>query len=300
MRIATFNLQSLRLRLREGRPVLDGADDGDAPRPTALARADPEQTARVVRAAEADVLALQEVFDRDALDFFHDAFLLPAGVPPYPHRVCLPGNDGRGLNVALLSRPEPRTVTSHAAMTGADFGLTDLPPDLRDRPLFRRDCLAVEFDAVTLFICHFKAPWPDAARAEAVRDAEARAVRRIVETRFPDPAGARWIVLGDLNDPARAGGPSTGLAPLAGDFAADLTERLPPGAGWTYEVPETGLHSSPDRILVSPRLAADYPDVVPGIIRSGMAIHDGHGQADGPAPPHASDHALLFADFPGL
>jgi hypothetical protein len=29
---------------------------------------------------------------------------------------------------------------------------------LRDHPLLRRDCLQVEFDTFTLFVCHFKAP----------------------------------------------------------------------------------------------------------------------------------------------
>ena len=87
MRIATFNLQNLRLRTRDGRSVLDGAADQDRPemlRPNDLARADRVETARVIASAQADLVALQEVFDLAALDFFHDRFLLDAGSPLYP------------------------------------------------------------------------------------------------------------------------------------------------------------------------------------------------------------------------
>ena len=161
MRIATFNLQNLRLRSRGGRRVLDGAADQDRPekpRPTDLAWADRLETAKVIKRAGADVLALQEVFDLAALDFFHDRFLLAAGGPTYPHRFCLGGNYGRGLNVAALSRRRPLEVKSHAKLTGAELGLQDLPQGLRDQPIFRRDCLELRFDTVSLFVCHFKTP----------------------------------------------------------------------------------------------------------------------------------------------
>ncbi|MDU8913492.1 endonuclease/exonuclease/phosphatase family protein [Aestuariicoccus sp. MJ-SS9] len=298
MRIATFNLQNLRLRQRDGRRVLEGAVDQDVPGAaptTARDIADRRRTAEVIRDAQADIVALQEVFDAASLDFFHDRFLTEVGAPAYPHRYCLPGNDGRGLNVAALSRRRPVSVTSHAALTGAELGLTDLPPDLRDRRLFRRDCLALDFAAFAIFICHFKAPYPDEAKAHAVREAEARGVRRIVETHFAAPETARWIVLGDFNEPAGAGGAApSALAPLTEGFAVDLLDRLTPGEDWTYEVFDTHRHSRPDRLLISPRLARDFPRVRPKIIRSGMT------RAAAGMHPHASDHALVYADFPGL
>lgn len=303
MRVATFNLQNLRLRSRDGRLVLDGAADQDMPavgRSLALDIADRRQTAQVIKAAGADVVALQEVFDLAALDHFHDSFLLPAGSPAYPHRYCRPGNDGRGLNVAALCRVRPVDIVSHAALTGNDLGLSDLPSDLRDHRLFRRDCLQLDFETVSLFICHFKAPYPDAAKAHTVRQAEARAVRRIVESRFERPDQERWVILGDFNEPARPGGAAaSALAPFRDAFAVDLLDRLAPGADWTYEVPGTHLLSRPDRIFVSPRLAREFPQARPRIIRSGM-----HGISPGPDGqefrPHASDHALVYADFPGL
>lgn len=308
MRIATFNLQNLRLRTRDGRPVLDGAADQDQPgivRPTDLAHADRIETARVIAGAWADIIALQEVFDLATLEFFHDEFLVAAGFPPYPHRYCHPGNDGRGQNVAAMSRKPCISAKSHAELIGADLGLTDLPDDLRDHPIFRRDCLELEFDAVTLFVCHFKAPYPDVAKAHVVREAEARAVRKIIEARFAEPQSERWIILGDLNQPARLDETSrSALDPLKSGFAVDLMDRLTPGKDWTHEVPDTHVHSRPDRILVSPRLANEYPEVRPQIIRSGMepVPHiPPNGPPAGPGSgPHASDHALVYADFSGL
>jgi endonuclease/exonuclease/phosphatase family metal-dependent hydrolase len=308
MRIATFNLQNLRLRTHDGIARLDGAADQDHPgtsRPAELARADRVETARIIASAHADVVALQEVFDLAALDFFHDRFLADSEAPEYPHRYCLKGNDGRGLNVAALTRRRPIQIRSHAGLTGDDLGLTDLPADLRENPIFRRDCLELEFVTVTIFVCHFKAPYPDTAKARVIREAEARAVRKIVEKRFACPEQEAWIVLGDFNEPARGDERSrSALEPLKSGFAVDLLDRLPPGTDWTYELPDAHLRSRPDRIFVSPKLSAAYPDVRPRIIRSGMEAwpHDPGGQRPYGAggEPRASDHALVYADFPGL
>ncbi len=273
-------------------------------RDRSLSRADRLETAKVIVQAQADVVALQEVFDLAALNFFHDQFLLQAGARSYSQRFCSKGNDGRGLNVAALSRRKCINVRSHANVTGADLGLSDLPPELRDHPIFRRDCLELGIGAVTLFVCHFKAPYPDLAKAHAVREAEARAVRKIVEARFQDPRRERWIILGDFNEPARSDNFSvSALEQLKSGFALDLLDRLAPGTDWTYEVPGTSQHSRPDRILVSPWLAQEFPDSRPRIIRSGMEMlqNSSGDQTKGIlAEPHASDHALVFVDFPGL
>ena len=85
-------------------------------------------TAAVLRDVNADVVALQEVFDRESLDHFHDRFLLPTGTAPYPYRICLPGNDGRGNDVAVLSRIAPDAVESHVAVTPRELGIMVVPP----------------------------------------------------------------------------------------------------------------------------------------------------------------------------
>lgn len=307
MRIATFNLQNLRLRRRQGRLVLDGAVDrdfDDRQRTIEQDIADRELTAKVIAATKAQVIALQEVFDAETLEFFCSEFLVPAGSLAYPTRICLPGNDGRGLDVAVLSELKPLEVKSHAHLTGADCGLDDLPDDLRNHPLLRRDCLQLDFETFTLFVCHFKAPYPDADKAFVVREAEARAVRKIVEARFSEPETERWIIVGDFNEPTLgdARGPSA-LWPLRKGFAEGLLDRLTPGTDWTFEVPDTHERSRPDRILISPRLALEYPDAVPQIVRSGMGL-SGADAAEtekiASSSSHASDHALVYVDFPGL
>ena len=166
MRIATFNVQNMRLRRdRRGHATLDGARDADVPEDTgadaaALDPVDRRLTAAVLARADADIVALQEVFDQATLDHFHDRYLLPAGAAPYPARHCLPGNDGRGLDVAVISRRPLGAVTSHAGATPRSLGIT--PPDGidPDRRVFRRDSLVVETGALTCSSCTSRPPTP--------------------------------------------------------------------------------------------------------------------------------------------
>lgn len=299
MRIATFNLQNLRLRHPEGGDRLDGARDGDEEEDAALDPLDRRLTAGVIRDLRADVVALQEVFDAETLDHFHDRVLGPAGVAPYPFRLCLPGNDGRGLDVAVMSRVPLGEVASHAELTAADLGLEG---EDAAQPVFRRDCLMVEVGALTLFVCHFKAPWPDAAAAWGIRRREAEAVRRIVAARRPG-SDALWLIAGDLNDPASPGDPGRAIAPLQAPFAIDLTLRMPPGERWTLHDPGSGERFLPDAFLASPALASRWPDAVPEVIREGLSREAGPGPrlaGVGEHRPHASDHAALVVEFPGL
>lgn len=312
MRIASFNVQNLRLRQQEDGPArLDGARDGDIAADSttgarAFDRADRRLTAAVLHDMNADVVALQEVHDRETLDHFHDRYLVRTGMTPYPHRICLPGNDAMGRNLAVLSRIEPASIISHTGVHPTDLGLE--PPDgvSPDRPLFCRDCLIVEIGRLTLFLSHFKAPYPDADATLPIRRLEAMGVRRLIERRFPDPAAELWLVLGDLNEPsARLPLDRLGIAPLLGGFAIDLLERRPKGQRWSYREPSRGTYSRPDALLASPALAAGWPDAYPRLVREGMGteadLYPGprlHGV--GEHRPHASDHAALMIDFDGL
>ncbi|MCC6303697.1 MAG: endonuclease/exonuclease/phosphatase family protein [Rhodobacteraceae bacterium] len=319
MRLLTLNVQNLRLRRdAAGRPRLDGARDGDAGEGEgALDLADRRLTAGLVAGAAADVVCLQEVFDRATLDFFADHFLAPAGATGYRHRVCREGNDGRGRNLALLSRLALARVASHAAATPAGLGLVPPPGLHADRPLFRRDCLVAEAGGLVLFAVHLKAPWPDPARARAVRRLEAEAVRRLVERRFADPAQGLWLILGDLNESAGAGeegagaggeGEGPAVAPLLPPFAVDLLGRLPRRERWTFHLAGEegeGGYGCPDGLLASPALARRYPAAVPEVLRMGLARaarrHAGPRLAGvGEERPHASDHAGVAISFPGL
>lgn len=307
MRIVTFNVQNLRLRSGPDGLRLDGARDADDPADAgaaaaALDPADRRLTAAVLAQADADVVVLQEVFDRATLDFFHDRYLLPAGLRPYAHRVALKGNDGHGRNLALLSRrPLPR-VDSHAGLTPGDLGLRAPPGTDPALPVFRRDLLAVTFGPLTLYALHLKAPWPDPAQAETVRRQEAEAARRLITARFAAPAAAWWLVLGDLNEPLD-GGTDRAAAPLLPPFSVDLLDRLPAANRWTYAMPGEGRRARPDALLASPALAAAFPAARPQVLRAGLGRESGGTDAlpgTGWHRPHASDHAALLIDLPGL
>ena len=309
MRIASFNVQNMRLRRDDGRVQMDGARDLDVPDDTGpeAAGLDPLDrwlTAAVLRDIDADVVALQEVFDRETLDHFHEHYLLGVGMRPYPTRICVPGNDGRGLDLALLSRHPVEDLRSHADLTPRDLGLTETAAP--DRPLFRRDCLMATVGRLTLVICHFKAPYPDADRTWPIRRLEALGVRRLIERRFAGVPDAWWLLLGDLNEP---GGVSDArelaIAPLLDPFSVDLIQRLTASERWTFFERDSGRHSQPDVLLASPALARDWPKASPHLVREGMGRET---QADaeprlrgvGHHRPHASDHAAVVVDFDGL
>lgn len=310
MRIATFNVQNMRLRHSKAGVLLSGARDRDGPaRESAVAKAsdviDRQLTADLLREADADIVAMQEVFDRETLDYFHDRILRPSGCAPYPHRVCLPGNDGRGYDVALMSRVDLDDVKSHATLTAKDLGLDAQTGGDTGEPVFRRDCLSARAGDLTLFVCHFKAPWPDAEVAWTTRRLEALAVCRLIERMFPDPAAALWMILGDINEPQHEARKERASAPLIDDFAIDLVTRLPEERRWSYHMQDSSIYSRPDALLASPALARRFPNAKPVYLRQGLGYEAARFSGErlpsvGYHRPHASDHAAVVIDFDGL
>ncbi|MCC5986857.1 MAG: endonuclease/exonuclease/phosphatase family protein [Pararhodobacter sp.] len=319
MRIVSFNVQNLRLRRPGGRARLDGARDHDMPEDAtpearALDLADRRLTAKVLARADADVVCLQEVFDRATLDFFHDHLLRHEGVAPFPYRLCLPGNDGGGRNLAVMSRHPLQDVASHAHLMPADLGLAGHPGARQGRPVFCRDCLMLRVAGLELVLCHFKAPaeggddraGPDPVWAQ--RRLEALAVRRLIEARLgarPAAASAQWLVLGDLNEPLARGGQERAITPLLPPFSVDLVARMEEGERWTWVTPDGIEYARPDAMLASKALAARFPAAVPFALREGLAgevARYGGPRLDGVGAhrPHASDHAALAIDLPGL
>lgn len=311
MRIATFNVQNLRLRLEDGVSRLDGARDNDlredlGRQATALDPIDRRLTAAVLTEANADLVCLQEVFDQEALDYFHDAVLVPSGARSYPHRICIHGNDGRGMNVAVMSRLPFESVISHAAETPDSLGIDRIPSVGRHDRIFRRDCLEVGVGELCTFMSHFKAPYPDPAAAWSVRRLESVAVRRLIERRFENPSTALWLIVGDLNEPPSTEYPGgCAIAPLLEGFSVDLLLRLPHAERWSYHQLRSDLYSRPDALLASPALASQWPGSCPRILRAGLDLrarryHGAHFEGVGIHRPHASDHAAIVIDFPGL
>jgi endonuclease/exonuclease/phosphatase family metal-dependent hydrolase len=223
-----------------------------------------------IEALDADVLALQEVENLDALRRFNRDLL----GRPYPHEVLIEGNDPRFIDVAVVSRLPVADITSHRF---------EVHPDQPTMPVFGRDLLELHVltesrrrRLLTLFVTHLKSqfvpfddPDPEATAAanDQLRTRQAETIARVVAARTrPD---TRYAILGDLNDAPDA----VTLAPMVAalglvDGLADVVESRPPppatpdnspaGPRWTHR---HSIANAPDsfelfdQIWLSPALA---------------------------------------------
>ncbi len=190
------------------------AHEDDARQMTALAIAD----------CHADIVCLQEVESLQALERFEEDYLTPTTGLAYPQKICIEGNDTRGIDVALMAKGATRdgekiellSAKSHHDVRFGEMGV--LTQELikqgvnKNERVFRRDCLEVDLriggKRLTVFVCHFKSMGSSKAGMDGrlytmpVRMAEARCVRQIIEQKFGTErvANMRWLVCGDLND----------------------------------------------------------------------------------------------------
>ncbi len=376
IRIATFNVENLfsRLAFADDMPADDrliGNYTFDDPGELKLARRiveaaasdDKRQlTALALHAARADVVCLQEVDNKDALEVFYQRYLKRLIEPAvaaekralrqatlrraqpldegalhaidqrhyYDWRVVSEGNDGRGIDVAVMSKI-PVSIRTHAHRTFHELGVwTDELRGYRDRAggrerrlnpnerVFMRDCLEIDIRLngrpLTIYTCHFKSMHPGRDTTRLYRRAEALAVRRIIEERFGRRADeANWIIAGDLNDYVEIDGLPVvddngrlvpgALDPLIADgFCDNVVRRRAPEDRWTsYHGPED-QYAQLDFLLLSPALAAANPDMVPEIIRMGQphraVRHQGvRFPRVGWDRPKASDHCPVVCDI---
>jgi len=240
LRLATFNVENLmnrfdfsgfRNELNQDRvlalyAIKDEAEYRALESARAVAHTDDTRqlTALAIAATRSDILCLQEVDNIEALKAFEYGYLFKMIGSGYREKYLATGNDGRGIDVAVMTRPETADgeriefvrMTSHAHVTFGDFGLHNaelaaLGIEAHER-IFRRDCLELDFRIggrpMTLYSVHFKSmgsPRNGMTGREAtmpIRMAEAAAVRRIIEDRFGKDHAANklWAICGDLND----------------------------------------------------------------------------------------------------
>ncbi|MEM9105682.1 MAG: endonuclease/exonuclease/phosphatase family protein [Pseudomonadota bacterium] len=364
LRIATFNVENLmnrfdfsgfRNELRQDRSVKlykirSEAEYRLVEQARTIAHTDDTRqlTALAVAQAGADILCLQEVDNLEALKAFEYGYLFKMIGRGYRHVHMTEGNDSRGIDVAMMIRDQTRDgqeieflgMQSHAGLTYEALDLfddaiaeTNLPQDR----IFKRDCLEIDVKVggrrLTLYVTHFKSMGSprngmDGRTATmAVRSAEAKAVRRIIENRFGSgkTGSKRWIICGDLNDYQerliitgdRFSGygfehrPETGSAVdvfTADGFAENVVMRRPQDDRWTlYHTrgPEERHLCQLDYLLLSPALAKRNAKQVPDIIRAGQPFRTlfppGHDVQRYPRTgwdrPKASDHCPVVMDL---
>lgn len=235
---------------------------------------EPEKRAvrAVIRALGADVLVLQEMGDQPYLDELRRDLKSEGCEYPYAALASAGDVDRR---VALLSRRPLKAVKTHTDLQFAYLG---------GRETVKRGLLeatiATADGELTIFALHLKSRLTERAEdplSAVRRGAEATAIRDRILQRFPNPAEARFVVLGDCND-SRS---SRALAALQKRGKTEIARLLPAfdsrGEAWTHAFRKEESYSRVDHILVSPGLV--------GAIEGGAAkIYDG------PQVREASDH----------
>jgi endonuclease/exonuclease/phosphatase family metal-dependent hydrolase len=245
----------------------------DYPKPEA------EKTALrgVIRALDADVLALQEIGSAAALEELRRD--LGAEGLEYPFSALLEAED-RERQVALLSRRPFLAVRRHP-----DLRFPYLGGEERVKRGLLEAVVATPAGDLTVFVVHLKSRLTERADdpgAAIRRVSEAAAVRACIRERFPDPAAGQFVVLGDFNDGAH----SATLRRLAWSGKTPLARPLPladsRGESWTEYYRRGDAYAELDEILVSARLA-------PAVRTGGGRIYDGPGVGT------ASDHRPVLA-----
>lgn len=148
--------------------------------------------AEVIKTIDADVLGLQEVESRGVLRRFRNGLLrgLRYGSP-----VLYEGNDRRGIDVAVLTRFPVGPVTSFRHL---DFVRENGTPARFSRDLLRvRVCPRTDF-WFDLYVVHFKSGTGEENRVK--REAEAKAVREILDRELESDREYPFLIVGDFND----------------------------------------------------------------------------------------------------
>jgi endonuclease/exonuclease/phosphatase family metal-dependent hydrolase len=251
-------------------------------------------TAQVVRDINADVISVVECEGRAALLQFSQKLLPGVNGTPYAEAMLVDGNDTRGIDVGLMTKPDYKIgwMRSHVDDLGPTGG-----------HVFSRDC--PEFGiwtpsghTVWVLVNHFKSQgYGNKDASDARRWIQAETVRTIYERLKKE--GAEYIaVQGDFNDSPDA----DTLAPLLRDTDLRDVSQHPKfddgGRPGTYK--DAHANNKLDYILLSPKMFARMSQG--GIWRRGVwggkngVLWDIYPEITNPS--HASsDHAAVWCDI---
>jgi endonuclease/exonuclease/phosphatase family metal-dependent hydrolase len=239
---------------------------------------EPEKRAlrAVIRGLNADVLVIQEMGGQPYLDELRRD-LKTEGID-YPHAALASAADA-DRHVALLSKRPLKNVTTHTDLQFAYFS---------GRETVKRGLLEAMITTaagdLTIFAVHLKSRFTERADdpMSAIRRAgEATAIRDRLLKRFPAPAEASFIVLGDCND----GRTSKAVAFLQKRGKTEIATLLhgadSRGELWSHAYRREESYSRVDQIFVSPAL-------LPAVQNKAARIYDADGVRE------ASDHRPVF------
>lgn len=253
-------------------------------------------TARVMAELRADILGVVEAESRPVLSQFNASILTKVGGSPFRHVMLIDGNDTRGIDVGLMTRPQfpigqMRSHVDDEISAGVFTFSRDCPEFLVTTP---------GGNEILVMINHLKSKgFGSQAANDRRRQAQAQRIKEIYEERMAEGYGL-IVVMGDLNDtPDRAP-----LEPLLKQTDLnDISEHSQfddggfPGTFGTCL--RRDVHKI-DYVLLSPDLFAAVQ--AGGVIRKGMwpgkqprkwpTFSELQAERDA-----ASDHAALWVDL---
>lgn len=242
-----------------------------------------QNTARVIKAIDADILCVVEVDDRIALKRFNE-YLLSKQNAEYPHVMVIDGNDERGIDVGILSRYPIASIKTHI---DDEYKSTNG----QTYKIFSRDCAEYTIDIgggkFIHYLCnHLKSKgYGSPASNNAKRKRQADRIVEILKTY--DLTQDLVVVAGDFNDTPNS-------APLKNLMAVqnltDVLKNVNPN--WTYHTGSDQI----DYLLVSKPIADNLKEV--GVERRGVFRRNNVSFPEVTNKvTQASDHAAVFVEF---
>lgn len=266
--VAAFNVENYTLADR----MVDGVYRQAYPKPEAEKKA----VQQVIAGIKPDILAVEEMGGQPYLDDFQRE-LKQAG-QEFPHAVVLEAGDA-DRHVALLSKLPFKEVKRHDKVGVTYFG----QPDIVKRGVLEVVFATSEGD-LSVFVIHLKSKRTerkDDPEGGIQRALEAEAVRDLVLARYPDPAKAKFMVVGDWND-TRGTRPIRALQKRGDTVIGELVNAADSrGQVWTHYFRREDQYSRIDYLMVSPGLK-------PFIEGGRGTVHDGPGSLQG------SDHRAVY------
>ncbi|MEM9019452.1 MAG: endonuclease/exonuclease/phosphatase family protein [Planctomycetota bacterium] len=237
--------------------------------------------AKAIASADPDIVVVQELENQAMLEGLVRTFLSDAG---YDYIACDRGNDGRGINLGIISRYPIRSITSYRHRT-----LTH--PDAPDRTWrFSRDAMQITLDVngqrLDVINVHLKSnsSSPGDENSKLRRTAEAIMVKSIIREMTDERPDAYVLLMGDINSnleerpeqprpwPATAHlrAPESDGSQLLHDAhdALSFDERITipgrgryPGAVFDYIYASSALHQN---LIAEKSIIVNDPDLVSG------------------------------------